>query len=141
MEKLSKKALGCMYAAAIIAALIETAAVVIANVLWIIPLDVNVGKIVSVVVLILIVLQATVLPYFRFHRYSYKIDEDFIDVREGYIFVERNIVPFDCAIYLLQPVRIITMGAITVMGWLQTAFPESNLVLNGYVPTPILMVI
>ena len=104
MEKLSKKALGCMYAAAIIAALIETAAVVIANVLWIIPLDVNVGKIVSVVALILIVLQASVLPYFRFHRYSYKIDEDFIDVREGYIFVERNIVPLE-RLHKMQTIR------------------------------------
>ena len=55
-------------------------------------------------------------------------------------FAEKSIFPLDCALYLFQPIRIITMGAITVMGWLQTAFPESNLVLNGYVPTPILMV-
>ena len=104
MEKLSKKALGCMYTTAIIIALIETVAVVVANVLWIIPLDINVGKIVSVVVLILIVLQATLLPYFRFHRYRYKIDDDFIDVREGYIFVERNIVPLE-RLHKMQTIR------------------------------------
>ncbi|MBQ2284359.1 MAG: glycosyltransferase family 2 protein [Clostridia bacterium] len=52
---------------------------------------------------------------------------------------ERSIFPIDCALYLFQPIRIITMGAISIMGWLQTAFPDSNLVLNGYIPTPILM--
>lgn len=52
---------------------------------------------------------------------------------------EKSIYPFDCAIYLFQPIRIITMGAVTIMGWLQTAFPESHLVVNGYIPTPILM--
>lgn len=54
-------------------------------------------------------------------------------------FSERSIFPLDCALYLFQPIRIITMGAITVMGWIQTAFPDSNIVLNGFVPAPILM--
>lgn len=49
-------------------------------------------------------------------------------------FKEKKIIPFDCAIYLLQPLRIITMGAITVMAWIQTAYPESNLVIWGLVP-------
>ncbi len=54
-------------------------------------------------------------------------------------FSEKSIFPLDCALYLFQPIRIITMGAITVMGWIQTAFPDSNIVLNGFVPAPILM--
>ena len=33
--------------------------------------------------------------YFRFHRYQYAITEEFIDVREGYIFVERHLVPLE----------------------------------------------
>ena len=37
-----------------------------------------------------------------------------------------------------MPIRIITMGAITVMGWIQNVYPDSNLVLNGMIPTPIL---
>jgi len=48
--------------------------------------------------------------------------------------VEGKFVPFDCALYLLQPLRIITMGIITIMAWIQTAYPESNLVVFGYVP-------
>ncbi len=47
---------------------------------------------------------------------------------------EKRLAPFDCAIYLLQPLRIITMGAITVMAWVQTAYPESNLVIWGLIP-------
>lgn len=104
MEKLSKRALGCMYVAALTGALVELAALIAVNVIWIVPLDINVGKIVSVVALVLILLQAAVLPYFRFHRYRYKIDDDFIDVREGYIFVERNIVPLE-RLHKMQTMR------------------------------------
>ncbi len=53
-------------------------------------------------------------------------------------FKEKSIFPFDCAIYLFQPIRIITMGAVSIMGWLQNAFPDANLVVNGYIPTPIM---
>ena len=48
---------------------------------------------------------------------------------------ERNIIPFDCAMYLLQPVRIITMGVITVMGWIQNVYPQSNLIVWGLIPS------
>ena len=104
MEKLSKRALGCMYVATLVVALIELAALIAVNVIWIIPMDIQVGKILSIVVLILILLQAAVLPYFRFLRYRYKIDDDFIDVREGYIFVERNIVPLE-RLHKMQTIR------------------------------------
>ena len=52
---------------------------------------------------------------------------------------EKSIFPLDCALYLFMPIRIMTMGAISVMGWIQTAYPDSNLILNGFIPTPILM--
>lgn len=54
-------------------------------------------------------------------------------------FKEKSIFPLDCALYLFMPIKIITMGAITVMGWIQTAYPEADLILNGFIPTPILM--
>lgn len=53
-------------------------------------------------------------------------------------FVEKSIFPLDCALYLFMPIRIITMGAITVMGWMQNVYPDSNLIINGMIPTPIL---
>ena len=47
---------------------------------------------------------------------------------------EKKLAPFDCLLYLLQPLRIVTMGAITIMAWIQTAYPSSNLVIWGFVP-------
>ena len=40
---------------------------------------------------------------------------------------ERKWAPVDCAVYLLQPVRIIVMGVITLMAWIQNAYPDGNL--------------
>lgn len=40
-------------------------------------------------------------------------------------FKENNLLAFDCAIYLFQPIRFIFIGFITIMMWVQTVFPES----------------
>ena len=95
MEKLSKRALGCMYVATALGSDIEISAIVVANVLWLIPKDIHVGKIISIAVVVLLLLHTLISPYFRFHRYQYQITEEFIDVREGYIFVERQLVPLE----------------------------------------------
>lgn len=95
MEKLSKRALGCMYTASIIGAIVGLGIIGAGNLFWFIPDDIQIGKIISLVLAVIIVLNAIISPYFRFHRYSYRIDEEFIDVREGYLFVERNIVPLE----------------------------------------------
>lgn len=34
-------------------------------------------------------------PYFHYNRYRYSINEECIDIREGYLFVKRNIVPIE----------------------------------------------
>lgn len=95
MEKLSKKALGCMYVATGIGSLIGLGILVAINVLLFIPEDIQVGKIVSLVLGGVILFHALFSPYFRFHRYAYKIDDEFIDIREGYLFVTREIVPIE----------------------------------------------
>lgn len=95
MEKLSKKALGCMYVATGIGSLIGLGILVAINVLLLIPEDIQVGKIVSLILGSVILFNALFSPYFRFHRYRYKIDEEFIDIREGYLFVTREIVPIE----------------------------------------------
>ena len=53
---------------------------------------------------ILLIANAAISPYFRFHRYRYRIDEEFIDIYEGYIFVERNIVPLE-RLHKMQTLR------------------------------------
>ena len=54
-----------------------------------------VGKVRSLVFGFMILANAIISQYFRFHRYRYKIDEEFIDIREGYLFVTREIVPIE----------------------------------------------
>ena len=45
--------------------------------------------------MILILFDALASPYFRYHRYRYSINEECIDIKEGYLFVKRNIVPIE----------------------------------------------
>ncbi len=40
---------------------------------------------------------------------------------------EKKWAPVDCVVYLLQPVRIIVMGLITFMAWLQNMYPSGDL--------------
>ena len=40
-------------------------------------------------------------------------------------FKEGDLVSFDCAVYLFQPIRFIFLGLITVMLWIQTVYPDS----------------
>ncbi len=54
---------------------------------------------------------------------------------------EHKLAPFDCAIYLLQPLRIVVNGIITVMAWIESLYPGSKLVLWGLVPDGIWNVI
>ncbi len=95
MEKLSKRALGCMYVATALGSAIGIIAIIVANVMWLGPKDIQIGKMISIAAVVLLLLHTLISPYFRFHRYRYQITEEFIDVREGYIFVERNLVPLE----------------------------------------------
>jgi len=95
MEKLSKRALGCMYTAAAIGAVILLGIIAALNIFVFFPYSVTVGKIISLVIAVLVAANAAISPIFRYHRYSYSITEEFIDLREGYIFVERYIVPIE----------------------------------------------
>jgi len=104
MEKLSKRALGCMYTAAIIGVVIGVSILVVINVVWLIPNNIEIGKTISIVLAILLIANAIISPYFRFHRYRYSINDEFIDIYEGYIFVERNIVPLE-RLHKMQTLR------------------------------------
>lgn len=104
MEKLSKRALGCMYVATAIGSLVMLAILAALNIFLFVPENVAVGKIISIILGIVILVHTAISPYFRFHRYSYKIDEEFIDIREGYLFVTRDIVPIE-RLHKMQTVR------------------------------------
>lgn len=104
MEKLSKRALGCMYTAAILAAVVGLGILIAVNVFWFVPDKIEIGTTISIVLAILLVANAIISPYFRFHRYRYSINDEFIDIYEGYIFVERNIVPLE-RLHKMQTLR------------------------------------
>lgn len=94
-EKLSKRALGCMYAAGAVACVIVLAIIAAVNYFWIFPKNIGLGKVISLILVILILLDGFISPYFRYYRYRYSINEECIDIREGYLFVKRNIVPIE----------------------------------------------
>ena len=94
-EKLSKRALNCMYMAGVITGVIILAVIGAVDYFWIFPDDVTIGKWISLILVILILFDVLVSPYFRYHRYRYSINEECIDIIEGYLFVKRNIVPIE----------------------------------------------
>lgn len=94
-QKLSKKALGCMYTATAILSIIVIIIITTITILFFIPNNITIGSISSFIVSFLIMLDAIISPWFRYHRYRYDINDQCIDILEGYIFIERNIVPIE----------------------------------------------
>ena len=94
-EKLSKRALYCMYVAGAITGAIILAVIAAVNYFWIFPEHIEVGKWISLILAVLIVFDVCVSPYFRYHRYRYSINDECIDIVEGYLLVKRNIVPIE----------------------------------------------
>lgn len=92
-SKLSKNALVCMYITALIAAAIVAAVFIAVRNLFF--ADASWATVVVNVVLLLCLSGVTVAPYVRFCRYRYCIDDECIDVVEGIIGIERDIVPIE----------------------------------------------
>lgn len=92
-EKLGKNALKCMYVGSGIWDIILMVAVVVAWRMFF-P-DYFIAKVIAILLLAGLVFELLVNPVIRYHRYRYAIDEECIDIYEGYIFVERNIVPME----------------------------------------------
>lgn len=94
-EKLSKNALYCMYAAGAVTGGILLAVIGAVDYFWIFPENIVIGKWISLAAAVLILVDVLISPYFRFCRYRYGINEECIDIQEGYLFVKRHIVPIE----------------------------------------------
>lgn len=94
-EKLSKGAMKCMYVATGFGSTILIVIALLLNKLIFIPEDMKSGKMIVLIVTMLILANMVISPYFRFHRYRYSINEECIDIKEGYLFVKREIVPIE----------------------------------------------
>lgn len=93
-EKLNKDAMKCMFVATLFQVLILASVFFVA---WII-FEETLPAIVETIMLGIVILDVIYLfvsPKVRFERYRYSITDDCIDVIEGFMFVERNIVPIE----------------------------------------------
>lgn len=93
-NKLNKKAIGCMFVSALISFIFGTS---IITAIWYIFED-KLPHIVKYIMIALVLLDALYLvisPKIRYERYRYSITEDCIDVKEGFLFITRNIVPIE----------------------------------------------
>lgn len=103
-EKLSKRALYCMYMSGIVTGAVVLFILCAVNWFWLVPEDITAGKWISAILGILVLLDVIVSPYFRYHRYRYSINDECIDIMEGYLFVKRSIVPIE-RLHKLQTAR------------------------------------
>ena len=94
-EKLPKRALHTYTAADIVTGIIVLAVIGAVNYFWLFPQQIDAGKWISLALAVLTVLDVLISPYFRYHRYRYSINDECIDIIEGYLFVKRNIVPIE----------------------------------------------
>lgn len=94
-EYLSKRALKCMYTAGAVTAAAISAVLFVLNYFFFFPKDSSIGKYISLILLVLTFVDLLISPYFRYRRYRYRITEECIDIREGYLFIKRYIVPIE----------------------------------------------
>lgn len=134
-EKLSKKARSCMLVCECMFALVVTAVAI--AVLYISkenPLPFSMYWIVAAVAIIWVL--CIVMPFVRYERYRYRFTEEEIDVKEGFLFVERNIVPIERLhkvamesgpvdrIFHLSKVKVTTAGGDVTIRFLETKQAE-----------------
>ena len=93
-EKLSKKAVSCMFVATLVQVIITSA--ILGGILLIFgEYFTQIVKNIIIGIILLDILYMIVSPKVRYERYRYSITEDAIDVKEGFLFIERNIVPIE----------------------------------------------
>ena len=93
-EKLSKKAVSCMFVATLVQVIITSA--IFGGILLIFgEYFTQIVKNIIIGIILLEILYMIVSPKVRYERYRYSITEDAIDVKEGFLFIERNIVPIE----------------------------------------------
>ncbi|MBP7320192.1 MAG: PH domain-containing protein [Lachnospiraceae bacterium] len=91
-QKLSKKAISCMFVAGIVQFIIVG---VMFGVGMYIGREEWVVLLIGGIVLGLDLLYVLISPKVRYERYRYILNEEEIDVMEGFIFTKRNIVPIE----------------------------------------------
>lgn len=93
-QTLNRKAMGCMYISTGLLTLISIA--VLTFIMYFFSLfshpELN---IIYLILIVLSIANAIISPPFRYRRYRYAIDDECIDIKEGYLWVEEHIVPME----------------------------------------------
>lgn len=93
-KKLEKSALGCMYTATLVTSIGVLG--ILSGVVFYFGLTrykLVVGIYIGIMIITL--LNIIISPYFRYNRYRYSLDDEAMEIIEGYIFVSHNIVPIE----------------------------------------------
>lgn len=93
-EKISKSAIGCMFVATLVQVLIVTSILFVVYLIFKDSLP-RIIKMIMIGVVVLDILYLLISPKVRYQRYRYSITEDSIDVKEGFLFTKRSIVPIE----------------------------------------------
>lgn len=135
-QKLSKKAKGCMLLSEVIGAVICTGVI---GAVWYflhdndLPFNMNLIWILAVVIWAVCIIA----PFIRYERYRYRFSEEEIDVREGFLFLHRDIVPIERLhkvalesgpidrIFGLSKVIVTTAGGDVTIRFIEEAVAES----------------
>lgn len=94
-SKISKKAIGCMLVNEVIAGIFVTALAIGGFVISSSGKNVPFSYNIVWAVVGIIWIACLVAPFVRYERYRYCITEEEIDIKEGFISIERNIVPIE----------------------------------------------
>lgn len=93
-QSLHKKAMGCMYAAAFLG--IFTVGIILTFLMYYFSLfSEPILTVIYLVLSALLILYGIFAPPFRYLRYRYAIDEECIDIQEGFLWLEEHIVPIE----------------------------------------------
>lgn len=92
-KKLSKKALWCMYMADAIGTIIAIG--ILYTILHFIPDEIKWVHYILIGAIGLLILFFVINPSFRYKRYHYLINEECIIVIEGFLWIEKKIVPIE----------------------------------------------
>ncbi|MCD7826484.1 MAG: PH domain-containing protein [Clostridiaceae bacterium] len=135
-QKISRKAIGCMLVNAIFWALVLTAMLSAAFFFFRgkdFPVYLN---LVYVVLLVLLWGVSILEPFVRYQRYRYRFSEEDIDVKEGFLFVRRDLVPIERLhqvamqsgpidrMFGLSKVMVTTAGGAVTIRFLETETAE-----------------
>lgn len=93
-EKIGKEAMKCMFISTLVQFLISSSIIFV--ILFIFG-DILPKIIINIMVVLILLdfLYLIISPKVRYERYRYSITEDAIDVKEGFIFIKRSIVPIE----------------------------------------------